>query len=278
MGFSVSKFNKDGTLIKRIGDRGQGPGEFSYEPKTLALLKDTLFVADFMGNIQLFNLNLEFVKKLPGLLPSSFVVDVVAKKLIASKGSIKDIDIDLIFYNSKFEKTSSVSIEDLSEYPNVNTFEKAVDESHIILVFYHQNRIDIRDKNGVLVRKLSMNKLPKNVPLFDNTKIMLRGIENIFKKGSKRKLPEFNKNSFIYPQKKIFRSLAVDSYGHIFIQGGDYSEKGQIYVLNYQGDLLTSFKLPEGSRLMHIDQFGFLYASAEHRTLLKKYKIEYEGF
>ena len=67
-GFSVSKYNKDGTLIKRIGQRGQGPGEFSMEPFTVILVEDTLYVADGLGKIQLFNTKLEYLINLPGLL------------------------------------------------------------------------------------------------------------------------------------------------------------------------------------------------------------------
>ena len=153
MGFSVSKFNKNGSLIKRIGQRGQGPGEFSYEPATVALMEDTLFVADGLGNIQLFSLNLEFIKKLFGLRQKSFVVD-------------------------------------LSEYPRANTFKIAIDSRYITLMFNHQNRIDLRDKNGVFVRKLSINKLPEIVPIIDNTKNILGRIN----KKALRKLPAFKKN------------------------------------------------------------------------------------
>jgi len=270
-GFSVSKFNKDGSLIKRIGQRGQGPGEFSMEPFTLILIEDTLYVADGLGKIQLFNTKLEYLINLPGLLLSTFVVDSYTKRVISVTSSYepKEVLTYLSFFNTKFEKTSSVIIDKPHEYLLLNRFQIAVDEHHIVLMFYHLNRIEIRDKNGHFSKMFSIEGLPNDVPVTDMSKQMkkLKLITTSHRQGL----------SFL-PQKWIFNSQAVDNLGHIFVQGGHYSGKGQIYVLNYEGDLLTTFKLPEGSRLLEIDQHGFLYARAEYHTLLKKYKIEYAGF
>ena len=102
-------------------------------------------------------------------------------------------------------------------------------------MYYYLNRIEIRDKNGNFITSFSVAGLPKNVPVKDNSKKTNSMIEDITKRTkSKRIIPTgIIKHMSFIPEKWLFLSLAIDNYGHIFVQGGDYSDKVEVYVLNY---------------------------------------------
>ena len=86
----ISVFASDGTYLRTVGRRGQGPGEFQVVGR-MGWLGDTLWVVDF-GRLQLFDANLEFIRSVtfPTLRPPSGVTRVMPGPILAD-GSILGI-------------------------------------------------------------------------------------------------------------------------------------------------------------------------------------------
>ena len=161
---------------------------------------------------------------------------------------------------------ASFGMEDLSKYSLANAFNFSIDEDgFVMVVFAFQNRIQIHDPSGKLVKQFSIAGLPQMSPLQERKR---RGIRI----SPANKLLE----TVAYrPEELIFRKMALDHRAHIYIQGGDYSEKGEVYLLNHNGALINTFTLPPGHLLKEIDHDGFLYATSAQNTLLKKYELVY---
>ena len=83
--------------------------------------------------------------------------------------------------------------------------------------------------------------------------------------------------SFILPSKLIYKDIALDSAGNIFVLGGSYSKNPSrdIYVLSSEGNLLTTLILPDTSHCIYIDAPGNLYSRANEGVTLKKFKIKF---
>ena len=81
--------------------------------------------------------------------------------------------------------------------------------------------------------------------------------------------------SFVLPSKLIYKDIVLDDSENIFILGGSFSRNPSrdVYVLNPEGQLLTTLTLPDTSHCIHIDSQGYLYSRANEGVTLKKFKI-----
>jgi len=70
----------------------------------------------------------------------------------------------------------------------------------------------------------------------------------------------------------------LDSSDNIYILGGHLSKNisRDVYVLNPEGELLTTLTLPDTSHCIYIDKNDYLYSRANEGVTLKKYKIKYK--
>jgi len=92
-----------------------------------------------------------------------------------------------------------------------------------------------------------------------------------------KKVKEKKILSFKFPTEIVYKDLALDNSGNLFILGGDFSENRSrdVYVLNSLGKLLTTFVLPDSSHCIYIDKQNCLYSRANEGITLKKFKMEY---
>jgi len=276
-GFSLSKFDRDGSLLKRIGRSGNGPGEFRGGPDELALVRDTIVVVDKTHGVtymHFFTTELDYVySRVISKLPHDVAVDPYGQIYISAFSVVQD---DYLFvYSRPFGKLRTIRLANLSPYPIANTFWISIDDSgSLILVFEFQNRIEIHDKTGRLKKWFSVRGLPQIAKFWEDRRIksLMKGTKSL----SERALL----GASFLPDKLMFRGAGIDNRGHIFVQNGDYSELGRsyVFVVNYEGALVTGFVLPEGEKLMRLDDNGFLYTRDRERAVLRKYKLEYAGF
>jgi hypothetical protein len=87
---------------------------------------------------------------------------------------------------------------------------------------------------------------------------------------------EKHRNDFL-PVEILYKDLALDSEGRIFVLGGSLSinRSRDVYVLSPEGIILTTFTLPDASHCIHLDPNNFLYSRANDGVTLKKYSLKY---
>ena len=161
------------------------------------------------------------------------------------EGEEKKEEDDKIIYSTDkdFTMLNTVSFQDYRK-------------NYFMIAYYWKDKIDRYYKSGRLVWTRS---------LLDN-------------KDAQTRREGYSKRSFgVYPVEAVYKAIALDKQGNLFILGGDLSENvsRDVYVLSKDNELVTTFTLPEASRTIHIDRNNFLYSRSEDGKKLLKYAIEY---
>lgn len=249
--YSLKKFSPKGKMLKKTGRKGQGPGEF-LAPRYLDSTEKFIFVSDqYNPKIQVFDKNLNYEYSLPISVPvSDFSVLSTGNIAVATLSVIKSGRI--FIFNSKGKVVQEIQYSD-EKSPLLMDMVNFEFDSHnnLYIVYNYKDKIEKFDPEG---KKLWSKKL--------------LGI----KKVKKEKI-----GLFILPSRLIHKDIALDSSDNIFVLGGSYSKNPSrdICVLDSEGQLLTTFVLPDTSHCIYIDSRDNLYSRANEGVTLKKFKIKY---
>ncbi|NIM91408.1 MAG: hypothetical protein GTO17_10730 [Candidatus Aminicenantes bacterium] len=255
MDCSIKKFNDRGHLVKKAGRKGQGPGEF-LAVRLIKYFNGLLYVTDQKRpGIQVFDEDLNYQQLIP-FSKQIWDLKILSEKkifistpFIASPEKIMVIDFE---GNSKMDTSSFDGVQDF--WLNFRKFE-VDNQGNLYVVFTFEDRIEKFNQN---LEKIWSKSL-------------------LGKRKAKRKKAEFIFGPSQLPTETVYKDIALDSSGHLFILGGNTStDPGQdVYVLDKDGNYLLNFILPESSHCIHLDNRNFLYSRAEQGMTLKKYRLEY---
>lgn len=248
--YSLKKFSPQGKLVKKVGRRGQGPGEF-LAPREVQLLGNFVLVTDQnIRGIQVFDRDLNYVRRIPF---SNLILDMKAcqEKIIAiipvigeGAGQVKFISFEgKLVTEFTYEETKRLMLDFASLTSD--------DGQNIYLAFTFQDRIEKYSPQGKKVWTSNILKV---------------------KSVSREKV-----NQFEIPTRVVYKDITIDQDGQIFVLGGHYAEhpSQDVYVLDSNGRHLTTFTLPEESHTIYIDPQGYLYARGNDGVSLRKYKVIY---
>jgi hypothetical protein len=251
MDYSLNKFDADGKLLQKAGHKGQGPGEF-LAPRLLVHSENHLFVTDqSLPGIQVFDHNLEFIHHIPIKIPIGDIQALSDDRIAAvslllnQPGSIHVYDNQgLILKQIQYTEGKKSSMKDWVEID----FDS---ESNLYVVYNFQDKIEKFDTNG--------------------ERLWSQSLLNIKKVKTKKVGP------WVVPEKIIFKDIVFDSDDRLYVLGGGHSQNPSrdVYVLDSDGELLTTFTLPESSHCLYIDSNDFLYSRANDGITLKKYRIKW---
>jgi hypothetical protein len=253
MDYSIKKFNAKGLLIKKAGRKGQGPGEF-LAVRLIKYFNGLLYVTDQnRPGIQVFDEDLNYHKHIPfnmqiwdlSILSENKIF--ISTPFIANPEKIIALDLE---GDSRVDMSYFQGKQDY--WMNFRKFE--VDkQGNLYVVFTFEDRIE---------------KLSKKLE-----KIWSKSL--LGKKKAKRKKAEMMFGPSQLPTEIVYKDIAFDSSGNLFILGGDISKNPgrDVYVLDENGNYLLAFTLPEPSHCIHLDSRNFLYSRAGQGVTLKKYSL-----
>jgi hypothetical protein len=255
MDYSIKKFNGEGILIKKAGRKGQGPGEF-LAIRLIKYFNGLLYVTDQnLRGIQVFDEDLNYQEHIPFNMQIWDLNIVSANKIFISTPFLanpkKIICVD-------FEGNTRVDMSDFDGkqdyWMNFRKFE-IDDQGNFYFVFAFEDRIEKFNK--------SLKKIWSK-SLLSRKKVRQKKAEVMFGPSQ-------------LPTEMVYKDIALDSSGRLFILGGHLSKNPSrdVYVLDEKGRHLLTFTLPEASHCIHIDNHNFLYSRAGQGVTLKKYRLKF---
>ena len=251
MDYSLKKFDSSGQLVKRVGRKGQGPGEFS-APRLLAASGGRLFATDQgVPGIQMFDTRLRFQARIPFRLPISDIAALSDNQLavvpltVGGSGKVMIINpsgevLKEFTYAETQEKVSLLNITDIAVAP----------DGKIYLAYTFKDRIECWSPGGRRVWSRPLLKVDD--------------------------VPEKKVGRYMVPTEVCFKTICLDSAGRLYVLSGSRTPhpSRDVFVLSPDGAHLTTFSLPDPSHCIYIDSRDFLYARANEGVTLKKYRLQ----
>lgn len=253
MDYSIKLFDGKGNLLKKTGRKGQGPGEFS-AIRFLGISEQFLYVTDqYMPGVQVFDKDLNYKKRIPVFIPISGIKVISDDEIAVSSLSADEEKKGMIFiYNQKGDVVREIKYLDKKAALMLDMVSFDFDpQGNLYIAYTFQDKVEKFDPEG---KKLWSKRLVK-VKKLETKKIQ----------------------SFELPTKVIYKDVALDNSGHLFVLGGSYSNNPSqdVYVLSPEGELLTTITLPDTSHCIYIDSQGYLYSRANEGVTLKKFRMKY---
>jgi hypothetical protein len=252
MDYSLKVFDEKGRLLKKAGRKGHGPGEF-LAPRLIDSSERFLYVSDQnIPGLQVFDQDLNFKNRIQIFVPiADFKVISDESIAISTLFMEKDKKAAIIILNSKGEVVRQVEYGDKDSPYMMDMVDFDLDsQGNFYLAYNFQDRIEKFSPDG----KKFWSKRLLNVKEVKREKV----------------------GNLELPSEHVYKDIALDSSGQVFVLGGNFSKKPSqdVYVLSSEGELLTTFSLPDSSHSIYVDQKDFIYSRADEGVTLKKFRIK----
>ncbi len=258
--YKVKKFDDKGKFISEFGSRGKQRGQFQAGPANIKCITDTIAVVDLgTSNILFFAADFNMLSKIDVSCPIADIAFDKGGRLYASMIPYEDEESIIRLFDRNGNNVSHLPLYKISGDPFLNITMLCVGANDYLIVEYlYVNKIIVYTDKHEFLTQFKIKELPD------------QSVANEFS-GSKV-------GSF--PEGEMFRDIAADKKGYIYVLGGLYSKhpNRDVYVADYNGDLQTTFVLPEESGILYFDAKGFLYTREQKRTVVKKYAVQYHNF
>jgi len=257
-GNKIIKFSENGNLLKIIGCKGQGPGEFLFPSSLCTDNKGNFFVIDVNNRrIQLFDKQWNYL--------SSFKMIKLPHDIVHYKDEIFGITISDLEAKKHLISVYSEKGRLLREFGEYLDFSynltsmasKALIkffDNKLYVLFQYYPFLKIYGLNGELVQTIEFNKL--------NYKELLANNYNFAK---------FKKGLRVYPFKFLFRAFDVTEVG-IFV--GLYGEDIVIDRYDFNGKFIQRFKRTHKEEKFYLFDFRVFKANESE---FKFYILNKEG-
>jgi hypothetical protein len=248
--YCVKKYNPTGKLVGRTGKRGVGPGEFR-APVTLAVWRDTILVLQINNTcIQAFSRDLVYLgsRKIEEGMPVDIAISPQGELLVAllsDEGERERVQVfPSLLGGSPIEIVTASGIGGHVLFGACKV--AAAGDGSVICLSLFLNRIAWYSRSGKL---LAVVRIP--------------GIAD----------PGVDMNARQPPTATSFKGIQVDPAGNVLVLAGSLARNPgvDVFVLGPRGSYRGVMKLRRPSRLLAVDRRGYLYATADEGTMVKKY-------
>ncbi len=289
----VLVFDKTGKLIKTIGRKGQGPGEFTYPMSISVVGPDTFFVAQANPNrFTFFNFKGEHIRDFTLVFTGTFT-----KARLFSPGKLIYSKSEFSMKDEKSFMKLSLNIRDIGKENDDVFFEtekemdfmrtKKVTQKSTPILFWsfdlsctvyavddnYDYKIKVADSAGKLIRVIE-----KEFKLIEKTKKEIEKEMQRFNQARERINVPIDFDFEVEKEKNIINTLFPDEKGRLWVitQEGAPEDGFSIDVFNKEGKFLTKIKIESmesGNMFIKNGKLYSLYQDEDELSKFARYKI-----
>jgi hypothetical protein len=251
MDYAIKVFDGQGRLLRKTGHPGTGPGEFQ-NLRELAVSSSLVFVTDQnKPEISVFNKDLRYRYSIPVSRPISSLRARPDGTIVAALGAVQKNDPGTIWLADSSGRTlAEIPHGTDPKNPTGVRVSLALAGPDFILAYNFRDLVIRLDRTGRTVWARTLFNFPE------------AKTQNIL--------------GFKLPTEFIYKDVAVDRAGRIYVLGGGMAKNPSrdVYVLTPEGKLLATLTLPDSTHSLVLDSRDYLYSRANSGLTIKKYKVK----
>jgi hypothetical protein len=278
--YSVKVFDRAGKLVRKIGRRGQGPGEIGAAFSIIIPLRSSSLVVSDVGShrLAIFSLDGQFHKN----LPLRGMSDVSA---IDSQGNIYLNATDLRERKETLKKMSpdmTIVLAEIFDHPSEeshNPFKARErwivdDKDRLIYGNAKSYEISFFEPNGRPSRKILRD--------YDPLKVSKNDVDEFLKRGAP---PGVNPTYDFSSHHAAYRSFFVDDQGHLFVQTWERTadNRQDFYdIFDAEGKYIGRIAMPRHEdlinptvRILKGSKFYAIEPNADGYEVVKRYSVNW---
>jgi len=274
---NLKVFNKNGTFIKCIGRKGQGPGEF-VRPWTISIIEGKIYIND-TGNrrVQVLSKNGEYLRsyKVPAEYGTGMAFDDKGRLYLNTKGfrsskliSVHDNQGNLL---NEFGNLEGDSI----EYYDFIQIKKQIKDGKIPNFFKNDILLTHDNRGNLFAVHRALNKIKKfssDGTLQNESEIMADEYQDIYKEFLRRNKSETNQATFwglIYVY-----DLAIDKSGNLYLLL-NIPSRMTVYVFSKEGKIRGKLLGVEDSIFrIEIADDNYLFALSQETQFIYRFSLD----
>lgn len=254
--YRVCAVDRKGRLLKSVGARGEGPGQF-LGPGPIDASGEMVAVADFAtSSVSLYDRELRFRSKLkaPGSV-SDLHFDSQGRLWLAVFTGDPARVLVCCDWSGRVARAIPLKNTTGDPFGDIITF-AFTPHDDLVVAYYLSNKVEVWDTNGVCLREFAVPTLPEEPAYSEIGSSILHGGMRI-------------------PEGEIVRDVAVDRRGKIFLLTGDYAEHPDrdVIVLDSLGRYASTVTLPHAASMMSLSKGRTAYFVERNRLLVRQYQI-----
>jgi hypothetical protein len=254
--YRICAVDKQGRLLRSVGARGEGPGQF-LGPGPIDASGEVVAVADFAtSRVSVYDRELRFhsTLKAPGPVSDLHFDSLGRLWLAVFTGDPAHVLVrcDL---SGRVGRAIPLKYTTGDPFGDIITF-AFTPHDELVVAYYLSNKVEVWDTNGFCVREFGVPTLPEEPGYSEmGSSILHRGVR--------------------FPEGEIVRDVAVDRRGKIFLLTGDYSEHPDrdVIVLDSLGRYVSTVTLPYAASMMTLAKGRAAYFVERNRLLIRQYRV-----
>jgi hypothetical protein len=271
----VKVFDQDGTFIRTIGKKGQGPGEFIMPLSVSITHQNELVVDDYRSRLAFFSLEGEFKKNIQMAKLRLSSVDIDSKGNIVGRAIVREeenpryemkkFDSELNYLHSLgFSPLPSASRDGFN--PFMGIILSQIDNHDQVICGYPENyEIKIFDKEGNLKRKIIKEYDPVEI-----TEEEIKEATEGMPPEQKLSIPKYH---------TAYNWFATDDEGRIFVMTYERVDEGEVYyydVFDPEGKFIVKISLKTRPYVLKNKKFYTAEEDEEGYLMVKRYKVTWK--
>lgn len=244
----IYHFDIDGTLLTYVGRKGRGPGEYSYGPNKLTIIKNRIYAYDKIPSVlNIYDLSLELAEV--RVDRSSFIPALEHFQYADSLMFIATTPLwgeEFGKYNISGELIHPIEIPDRSDWILRESFKGFTMNSEIVLVWKYVNRIDTFTLSGERKNTCKLTDLP------DEVKHEIYKDDRLIPQGVTEKEASYLKSGIYIPHGVLMRNI-LEYQNYLLIQTGPIYSKNLVKVVDNKCNILGNINLDSSKTLRGID-------------------------